>query len=104
MKMLNTTGPSIDPWGAPIMTGLQPDFVPLVTSSELSCLDSFQSVSVSARPDIASFSISIFMGENIERFAEIQAHLHCSPVLRDTLELVEILCFNVGGFSCLFFF
>jgi len=31
MKMLNRTGPGIDPWGTPLVTGLQPDFMLLIT-------------------------------------------------------------------------
>lgn len=33
MKMLNNTGPSVDPWGMPVMTGLQLDFVLITTLS-----------------------------------------------------------------------
>jgi len=29
MKKLNKTGPSTDPWGTPLVTGLQLDFFPL---------------------------------------------------------------------------
>ena len=32
MKMLNRIGPSIKPWGTPQVTGLQWDFVPLITT------------------------------------------------------------------------
>jgi len=30
--VLNRTGPSIDPWGTPLVTGLQLDFMLLITS------------------------------------------------------------------------
>lgn len=32
MKMFNQTGASIDPWGPPLVTGLQIDFAPLTTT------------------------------------------------------------------------
>lgn len=32
MKRLNSTGPSTDPWGSPLVTGLQLDFVPWITT------------------------------------------------------------------------
>ena len=32
MEMLSRTGPSIDPWGTLVVTGLQLDFVPLITT------------------------------------------------------------------------
>ncbi|KAK4806792.1 hypothetical protein QYF61_005588 [Mycteria americana] len=32
MKMLNRTGPSIDPWATPLVTGIQLDFVPLIAT------------------------------------------------------------------------
>lgn len=32
MKTLNRTRPSVDPWGAALVTGLQLDFVPLITT------------------------------------------------------------------------
>ncbi|KAK4828690.1 LOW QUALITY PROTEIN: hypothetical protein QYF61_000528 [Mycteria americana] len=32
MKMLNRTGPNIDPWGALLVNGLQLDFIPLITT------------------------------------------------------------------------
>jgi len=31
-KMLNGTGPIIDPWGTPLVSGLQLDFVLLITT------------------------------------------------------------------------
>lgn len=32
MKMLNRTEPHIDSWGTSVITGLQPDFLPLITT------------------------------------------------------------------------
>jgi len=32
MKMLNKTGPSTDPWGTPVVTDLQPDSAPWITT------------------------------------------------------------------------
>jgi len=32
MKKLNKTGPSTDPWGTPLVTSLQPDSAPLMTT------------------------------------------------------------------------
>ena len=34
MNKLNKTGPSTDPWGTPLVTGLQPDSLPLMTVLE----------------------------------------------------------------------
>lgn len=34
MKMLNSTGPSVSPWGAPVLTGPQLDAVPLLTAPQ----------------------------------------------------------------------
>ena len=32
MRVLNSTGPNIDPWDTPLITGVQPGFVPLITT------------------------------------------------------------------------
>jgi len=32
VKLINSVGPSIEPWGTPLMNGLQLDFVPLITT------------------------------------------------------------------------
>ncbi|GAB0181629.1 hypothetical protein GRJ2_000628200 [Grus japonensis] len=83
MKILNRTGPSIDPWTTPLVTGLQLDFVPLITTLWAWPFSRFSIhlIVCLSSPYINKFYEDL-IGNSIKGLTEMQVdNIHCSPLI-----------------------
>lgn len=80
MKRLNRTRPSANPWGTPLVNGLQLDFMLLITSLNLAVQFTFLSLSLSTYP-VISFSMKIL----VKNLSQVKVQkVDCSPRIHQT--------------------
>ena len=80
IKMLKSTSPKTDPWGAPLVTGLYPDIEPLINplaASSQPILNSLNSPSVKSIP--LQFREKDVVRDHVKGFAEVQVDDICCP-------------------------
>ncbi|KAK4828728.1 hypothetical protein QYF61_000719 [Mycteria americana] len=81
MKMLNRTEPSTDSWGTLLVTGLQLDCLPLITTLRTQPVSPF-SIQLLIQPIFHQLLYEDLMGDSVKGLAEVQVdRIYCSPLI-----------------------
>jgi len=79
MKILNSVGCSIHLWGTPLVTGLQLDFILLITTLRAQLFKQF-SIHLTVQPIHQHLLYEDLMPDSVESLTEAKVDdIHCSP-------------------------
>ena len=82
MKKLSRTGPSIGPWGTPLVTDLQLHFVPLITTLWAWSFSQFSTHLTVCLSSPYQLLYEDLLGDSVKGPAEVQVdNIHCSPLV-----------------------
>jgi len=95
--MLNRTGPGIEPCGATLVTGLQLDFVPLMTTLPAQQFSRF-AVTLTVHSSgvyFISLAMKMLLGDRVKRLTKLKINnIHCSALIHPASHLILFFTFS----------